>query len=255
MGRRLIALAFTALLAMAQSFEVISIKPGDPLATGTRMSIAPGGALQASGMTMKGLIQQAYDVRGFQISGGPGWIGTERYDIEAKGNGPAVSEDDLIKMTDEQRNQFMQEMRVKLRALMADRFKLKIHRETKEMPVYALVVAKNGPKIEKKGDGLTPQSGMSTRQGPEGKMLLTGTDAPVAYLARELSNRVGRTVVDKTGLHGNYDFKMTFAPDLADSEGPSIFTAVDEQLGLKLEAQRGPVEVIVIDQVEHPTPN
>src|SRR5581483_7990925 len=110
MGRRLIALAFTALLAMAQSFEVISIKPGDPLATGTRMSIAPGGALQASGMTMKGLIQQAYDVRGFQISGGPGWIGTERYDIEAKGNGPAVSEDDLIKMTDEQRNQFMQEM-------------------------------------------------------------------------------------------------------------------------------------------------
>ncbi len=88
MGRTLVTIALAVALATAQSFEVISIKPSDPAATGTRVGIAPGGIFQARGVTLKGLIQQAYDVRDFQISGGPGWIGTERYDIEAKGERP-----------------------------------------------------------------------------------------------------------------------------------------------------------------------
>jgi bla regulator protein blaR1 len=213
MGRKLavmcMAAALASLSAAAQSFEVVSVKSSDPATPGTQVGLAPGGIFQARGITLKDLMQQAYEVLDFQISGGPGWINTERYEIEGKGNGPAVSEDDLIKMTDEQRNQFRQQMLAKLRSLMADRFQLKV----------------------------------------------TGTDAPIMYLAYQLSQQVGRPVNDKTELKGNFDFKLTFAPDLADSDGPSIFTAVEEQLGLKLESQRGPVELLVIDSVEHPTSN
>jgi len=252
MGRMLVTIAFAAALATAQTFEVISIKPSDPATNGTRVGIAPGGIFQARGVTLKDLIQQAYDVRDFQISGGPGWISTERYDIEAKGNGPEVSEADLIKMTDEQRNQFQQQMLGRLRTLMADRFQLRVHRENKEMPVYALVVSKNGPKIVKTA-GYNAR--ISLRRGADGTMELKGVQASLASLARQLSNQVGRPVVDKTELKGNFDFQMTFVPDLGDSEGPSIFTALGEQLGLKLDAQRGPVGVIVIDGVEHPSAN
>jgi uncharacterized protein (TIGR03435 family) len=248
-------MCLTAAFDSAQSFDVVSIKPSDPAVTGTRVGIAPGGVFQARNVTLRKLIQQAYDVRDFQLSGGPAWANTESYDIEAKGNGPAVSEADLIKMTEEQRNQFQQQMLAKLRTLLTDRFQLKVRRETKEMPVYALVIAKNGPKIVKKGESFTPQTSLSSRRNTEGKTVLTGTDVPVVYLVRQLSNQVGRPVIDKTELKGNFDFKMTFAPDLADSDGPSIFTALEEELGLKLEPQRGPVEVIVMDAVEHPSPN
>jgi bla regulator protein blaR1 len=259
MGRKLavmcMAAALASLSAAAQSFEVVSVKSSDPATPGTQVGLAPGGIFQARGITLKDLTQQAYEVLDFQISGGPGWINTERYEIEGKGNGPAVSEDDLIKMTDEQRNQFRQQMLAKLRSLMADRFQLKVHKETKEMPVYALEVGKNAPKIAKKSDDFTPKSGLSVRRNAEGKTEVTGTDAPIMYLAYQLSQQVGRPVNDKTELKGNFDFKLTFAPDLADSDGPSIFTAVEEQLGLKLESQRGPVELLVIDSVEHPTSN
>lgn len=255
MGKLLVTIAFAAALATAQSFEVISIKPSDPAANGTRVGIAPGGIFQARGVTLKGLIQQAYDVQDFQISGGPGWINTERFDIEAKGNGPEVSEGDLIKMTDEQRNQFQQQMLGRLRTMMTDRFQLRVHRENKEMPVYALVVSKNGPKIVKTADDYTQESALSLRKSAVGTMELKGMQAPLASLARQLSNQVGRPVVDKTELKGNFDFKMTFAPDLGDSEGPSIFTALEEQMGLKLDPQRGPVEVLVIDGVGHPSAN
>ncbi len=259
MGRRLAVMglvaAAMAAVTMAQSFEVVSVKPSDPAVAGTRIGIAPGGIFQARGVTLKDLIQQGYEVLDFQISGGPGWINTERYDIEGRGNGPEVSEEDLVKMTDEQRNRFRQQMLGKLRALMADRFQLKVHKETKEMPVYALVVVKNGPKIAKKGDDLKAESGLSVRRNTEGQTEVTGTDAPIMYLAHQLSQQLGRPVIDRTELKGTFDFKLTFAPGLADSDGPSIFTAVEEQLGLKLEPQRGPVEVLVIDTVERPSAN
>lgn len=256
--RTLTAIYLAAVLASAQSFEVVSIKPSNPTATGTRVGIAPGGSFQARNVTLRNLIQQAYDVHDFQLFGGPGWINTEKYDIEAKGNGPEVSEADLIKMSDEQRNQFQQQMRGKLQALLTDRFRLKVHRETKEMSVYALVIAKNGPKIVKKTDSFTPQTSLSTRRNAEGNVVLTGTNVPMAYLVQRLSSQLERSVVDKTELKGNFDFKLTFAPlapDPGDTDGPSIFTALEEQLGLKLESQRGPVEVVLIDAVEHPSAN
>ncbi len=158
-------------------------------------------------------------------------------------------------MTDEQRNQFQQQMFGRLRTLMADRFQLRVHRETKEMPVYALVVSKKGPKIVKTVESYTRETGLSLRRSAGGTMELKGVQAPLTSLARQLSNQVGRPVVDKTELKGNFDFKMTFAPDLVDSEGTSIFTALEEQMGLKLDSQRGPVEVIAIDGVERPSAN
>jgi uncharacterized protein (TIGR03435 family) len=252
----MIALAAGVALGQASGgFEVASIKPSDPSARGSSIGIAPGGILRGRNVTLKSLIQQAYDVRDFQISGGPGWIGTEGYDIEAKGNGPVVSEEDLVKMTDAQRNQFQQQMLSRLRSLLADRFQLKIHQETTEMPVYELIVARSGPKIHMATDNFTPQSGLKMSRSTEGKTEMTATQEPMALLARMLSNQVGRPVLDKTGLKGNYDFKITFAPDLADTDGPSIFTALQEQLGLKLDAQRGPVEVMVIDGAEHASAN
>jgi uncharacterized protein (TIGR03435 family) len=240
------------------SFEVATIKPSDSTETRSRIGIAPGGGFQAHNVTVKSMLQQAYDVGDFQVSGGPGWIDTVRYDIEAKGNGPAVSQADLAKMNDSQRNQFEQQMSGRVRSLLAERFHLRVHRESKEMPIYALAIAKNGSKMGPAvpNDG-TLQFGISLRSGAGGNSELTATQEPMDRFARLLSNQVGRTVIDKTGLVGNFNFKMTFALGLGDngSDGPSIFTALEEQLGLKLESTHGPVEVLVIDGVEKPSAN
>jgi len=248
-----------ALTAAAQSgFDVASIKPSDPAAGGNmQIGVLPGGVFTATNATLKALMQQAYDVRDFQITGGPGWLDTERYDIVAKGGGPAVSEDDLRNMTDGQRNQFKEQLQLNVRALLADRFQLKVHRETKELPVYVLATAKNGARIRKTNDDDVTRSGLSIRRGEDGKAEMTGIRLPLASLAKSLSDRVGRTVIDQTGLQGNYDFKMTFAPDLAPAavDGPSLFTALQEQLGLRLDAQKGPVEVVAIDSVQKASEN
>ena len=246
---------FAAGIAAAQSFEVASIKPSEPSARGSSVGIAPGGIFRGRNVTVKGLIRQAYDVHDFQMSGGPGWIGTLGYDIEAKGNGPAVSEEDLMKMTAAQRDQFRAQMQAKVRALLANRFQLKIHRETREAPVYALVPAKGGAKIQVSGVAIGPQSGFSTRRNEQGKAVMTAAQQNIGVLALVLSDMLGRPVLDKTGLAGHYDFKMTFAQDLADAEGPSVFTALEEHLGLKLESQRGPVEMLLIDSVEKASEN
>jgi len=248
-------IVLTTGLALCQSFEVASIKPSDPQARRTRIGISPGGLFAAQNVTVKILIQHAWDVRDFQISGGPGWLDTERYDITAKGDGPDVSEDDMRKMTEVQRNKLEEKYLIKVRALLADRFQLKVHRETKELPVYALIVAKGGAKIRRPTEDGSPGGRLSMRRESAGTEV-TGQKAVLAQLVRLLSDQVGRTVVDKTGLEGSYDFKMSFAPDQpAESDGPSIFTALQEQLGLKLEAQKGPVEVLVIDSAQKASAN
>jgi uncharacterized protein (TIGR03435 family) len=239
------------------AFEVVSIKPSDPLANGTQIGVSPGGMFTAKNAPVKALIQQAYEVRDFQIAGGPGWLDTARYDIVGKGDGSGPSEDDLRKMTSEQRNDFKAQLLMRLQALLADRFQLKIHRETKELQVYALTVGKGGSKIQTAKEDGSPGGSLTTRRGDGGKTDVSGTKVPIGSLIKLLSNLVGRTVLDQTGLKGDYDFKMTFAPDLAatETDGPSIFTALQEQLGLKLEAQKGPVEVIFIDNVQKASEN
>ncbi len=262
-------MVLTTAVGFCQSFEVASVKPSDPQARGTRIGLSPGGIFTATNVTVKSLIQQAWDVRDFQISGGPGWLDTERYDIKAKGDGTGLSEEEMGKLPEAQRNKLMEEILMKLRALLADRFQLKLHRGTKEMPVYALSVAKGGPKIQLAKEDGSPGGQMSMRRGGAGAEI-TGNKVPLSHLVHLLSDVVGRTVLDKTGLKENYDFKMSFAPDrglgqqppgpgddrqLPESGGPSIFTALQEQLGLKLDAQKGPVEVLVIDSAQKASAN
>jgi bla regulator protein blaR1 len=261
------------------TFEVASVKPSGADFHRVMIQIQPGGGLRTSGSTVKMLLTLAYDVREFQISGGPGWINTERYDITAKSEHSAESvnvPDDPRKMTDEQRRTVGEQMRERLRALLAERFQLTLHRETKEQSVYALVVAKGGPKLQ--------QSDAKEGTGPKGMMRmgrgeLSGQGVALQMLTQSLSNQLGRPVIDRTELKGNFDFKLQWTPDPGqsgggpfgpfggapppgadappppDPNGPSIFTALQEQLGLRLESQKGPVEILVIDKVEKPSEN
>jgi uncharacterized protein (TIGR03435 family) len=261
--RTLIALAVSIAFAQTAGFDVASIKPSDPAATGMQIGISPGGVFTAKNVTLKALVRQAYDVLDFQISPNPawrdnGWFDMAHYDIIAKGNTPAVSEEDLRQMTDAQRNDFRDQLTAKVRILLADRFQLKAHKETKEMPVYALTVAKNGLKFQPAANTDVTRTGLRIRRGDTGKPEITGTRIPMEVLTKTLSDQVGRTVIDQTGLQGNYDFKLTFTPDMgqsAETDGPSIFTALQEQLGLRLDSQKGPVEVLVIDSAQRASEN
>lgn len=235
------------------SFEVASIKPSAPGGRGMQMQIGGGGRFNAKNVTVKMLIQHAYNVRDFQISGGPAWLTSEHYDVVAKAEG-----DQQIRP---------EQLRLMVQALLADRFKLTFHRDTKELPIYALVVAKNGPKLQP-----SEAQGEEQRMMRMGRGQVTAQGVGIDMLANNLAQQLGRTVIDKTGLTGRYDLKLEWTPDIsqpfgpkefgpdgpppaADPGGPSIFTALQEQLGLKLETQKGPVEIIVIDHIEKASEN
>jgi uncharacterized protein (TIGR03435 family) len=257
------------------SFEVASIKPDRSGSPGMRIMTGPE-RFNAEGVTLRQLISMAYGVKDFQLSGGPSWINSERYDIQAK------AEDSFVeKLKTLPPDQAMQQLGLLLQSLLADRCKLQVSHETKDLPVYALVVAKNGPKLQpSKAADAYPNA----MKGPDGKVHagmmrmgrgeLTGQVMPMSELARLLSHRLGRDVIDKTGLKGNYDFTLTWTPDQGpsgmmqgppngappndnapppDTAGPSIFTALQDQLGLKLEPQKGPVDIIVIAHIERPS--
>jgi uncharacterized protein (TIGR03435 family) len=218
------------------------------------------------------LITFAYDIREFQVTGGPGWVGSDRYDLLAKAERAAGTEEgptDFRKMSDAQREAKTKEMRERVRALLADRFHLTVHRETKEGSVYALVVAKNGSKLQ---EGKEAPDGPQGLRGGRGE--LTGMLASMQMVVNFLSGQLGRPIIDKTDLKGKYDFKLKWAPDMGTGggpmepknpggegppastpDGPTLFTALQEQLGLKLESQKGPIEMIVIDRVEKPSEN
>ena len=249
-------------------FEVATIKPADPNQQGVRIMFQPGGNLKVEGGSVKMMITLAYNVRDFQVTGGPSWLGSERYDITAKSEQPAEPIP-FPKMTEAQRNEFQQGIKDRLKTLLADRFHLVVREEMKEMPVYALVQAKNGSKLKVSNpeDLNKPGSqGITMRPG-----ILTGSFGAVRFLADTLSNIVGRPVIDKTGLDGKYDWKLEWTPDRSqlppgmarpenpanppDISGPSVFTALEEQLGLKLEGQKAPAPVIIVDKAEKPSAN
>jgi uncharacterized protein (TIGR03435 family) len=226
------------------AFEVASVRPAPP---NNRMqfSFPPGGRFIAKSATLKTLVVLAYDVREFQISGGPSWINSDRYDIVSKSEIPSPTRD---------------QMGIMLRTLLKERFKLAVRQEVREMPVYALVVAKSGLKLQESSDDKT----VSLDGGP-GRAV--GTKVSMSLFSRFLSQQVIRGVVDRTGLTANYDVKLSWSPDVnqsqtspdagpsAEFQGPSLFTALHEQMGLRLESQRGPVDFIVISSVEKPTAN
>jgi len=250
------AMILSAAVLFAQGgFDVVSIKPSDPLSMGMHVGISPSGTFEAKGVTLLDLISQAYDVRVFQIVGASGWMGTDKYEIITKDEAKGPSEADLKEMNDKQREQVRDRLLGKLRVMLADRYQLKFHRETKEMPVYGLTIAKGGVRLEATAEGDNKESSMNGSRTGEGKSSLTGKNLPVANLVRFLSNQTGRPVIDQTGLTGKYNFKMIYASDINDMTGPSVFTALQEQLGLKLDSQKAPAEVLLIDSVRKPSEN
>lgn len=251
-----------------QGFDVVTIKPSDPGSQNVHIGISQSGAFEAKNVDIKTLIMQAYDVRAFQLSGGPGWTGTDRYDIVTKDMAGGVSEEAIRTMTDDQRTQFRNRLMEKLRLLMADRFQLKVHKESRELTVYALVVAKGGSKLQTATGEYSRDSGLNASRADDGKTAITGKNLEMPILIRYLAGQVGRDVLDQTGLTEKYNFKFSFSPDLnrpaditgadaprTDTSGPSIFTALQEQLGLRLDTQKAPVEIIVIDSVQKPSDN
>jgi uncharacterized protein (TIGR03435 family) len=232
-------LAVAASGQVVHSFEVASIRPNRSGSTNTNITLKEGGRFEVVNATLKTLIRNAYGILAFQLKGGPAWMDTEYYDIEAKTERP----DELSNET----------LPLLLQDLLADRFRLKAHWETQEGSVYALTVDKDGPKFGPSVSSGHP--GMNTSKGlGHGKMI--GTKQPIEKLASNLGNRLGRFVLDQTGLQGDYDFSFEWDPDqTGDSPGPSIFTALREQLGLRLESQKGPMRVLVIDSAEKASQN
>ena len=303
--------AFGQGAAESPTFEVASVKPAEPQSAGMiriRMSGGPGtpdpGQLTYTNVSLKNILMNAYAVKGYQLSG-PKWLDSERFDIVAKIPMGATKE----------------QFRLMLQNLLAERFKLTLHHETKELPMYALVVGKGGAKLKESVDDDATASGGAPPPppppGPDGAgpvmgrlrvgadgmpqlppgmgkngmmMMMTngrlravGNRQPVSALTEMLGNQLGYPVVDATGLKATYDFTLDFAPDglngpmgmlpppppehdgagggspmasAPEMGGPTIFTALQEQLGLKLEQRKGPVDLLVIDRLEKvPTEN
>jgi uncharacterized protein (TIGR03435 family) len=238
--------------AEAQSFEVASIKRSAP-ASGDRqftgVGTPGGGRLNTFGTSLRMLITFAYNVKDYQLSGGPGWANSEIYDIVAKAP----------------ENAALPRLRVMLQTLLKERFKLALRHETKDASIYELVVAKGGSKI--KEDTTSP----GAKMGTTGRGHAIAEKASMAMFVQTLGILTGRPVVDKTGLASTYSFKLDWTPDPGeggpsprsgvpevappDPNGPSLFTALQEQLGLKLESAKGPVESLVIEAAEKPSEN
>jgi uncharacterized protein (TIGR03435 family) len=231
------------------SFEVASVKVNKSGNSSSGSSTQPGGRLTVTNETLRDLIRDAYVLQDFQVVGGPGWTSDDRFDIAAKAEGNADAD----------------QTRLMPRSLLAERFHLVVHDETKDMPVYALVRAradgKLGPSLTVSDvdcDGPAPRPrpcGSHISMGPKGATIVA-VSSTMARLATSLSSQLHRIVLDRTGLAGGFDVDLRWTPEqAAGTSGPSLFTAVQEQLGLKLESTRGPVDVVVIDRVEQPTPD
>jgi len=278
MRRRLLGVCLVAgtVMAAAQepAFEVATVKQNTSGERGGGISRLPGGRVRVTNMPLGQLITFAYQLTPFQLTGGPSWVGDDRFDIVARmeGNpeweGPGSGRPDPIMLA--------------MRALFADRFRLKLHAESRDMDVYALVMLKPGIP----GPALTPSTTDCQTQAEQmrhgkrpatppapvngiipcnirigvGQILFDGF--PMSQAASLMTRQAGRIVIDRTGLAGNWQFAMTFAPEqrgplpgvdapAPDPDAPSLFTAIQEQLGLKLESTKAPVDVTVIDAVEH----
>ena len=245
-------------------FEVASIKPPDPTFRGVSSSRDAGEGLDIRNVSVRNLITLAYGLRDFQLVGGPSWIDSESYDVMAKGPviaavPPSGAPDGTTESMDQRKARF-QRVNERLRSLLADRFGLVVHREARNQPVYPLTIAKDGSKLVH-----APAPDGPPRK-EEGRGHSQGLAVPIEMLVATLSNATHLTVVDKTGLTGRFDYTLNWDPALQklsanpddpppDSVGPTIFTAVREQLGLRLESGKAPVDVVVVDHVDHPSAN
>jgi uncharacterized protein (TIGR03435 family) len=243
------ALALGAALAVAgvsaqspvPAFEVASIRRNQTGSLNANAARVAGDRYRAENVSLISLLRVAYAVQEFQIADYPAWANVDRFDIDAKMDAGANPRD----------------WPLMLQRLLADRFKLALHRESRQGPIYTLVVGGNGPRLS--------AAEPSKRSGPGGDFSasptqIIGTGVSMVEFAMRLSRSIGVTVVDGTGLTGAFDLKLTWPMDdrfvgRGASANPTIFTAIQEQLGLRLQAGRGPVETLVIDRAERPVPD
>ena len=264
-------------LVHSATFEVASIRADKPSPDGhisSHIGFLPDGRFTASGITLKKLTCLAYGLEDYQLTGGPAWFSSDRYTVEAKAE--TAVEEQLPKLSEDQRKRVGQHM---AQVLLADRLKLAMHQESREMAILSLVVAKNGPKLHEAIPGDTYAMGLKdlNGQGHAGMMRfmngkITAQGVTLDALATQLTEQLHEIVQNKTGLRGNYDFTLEWSAEEdhdgrrgmtngeaggspVDSSGPSILTALQEQLGLKLESQKSAVPVFVVDHLERPSEN
>ena len=227
--------------AFGQSFEVASVKPSDPRQSAVDFVISPGGRLRVTNLTLADMIREAYRVKHYQIFGGPAWMQTARFHVDAKAAGEPTR-DQMLDM---------------LRTLLEERFQLRARRETREGSIFELVVAKGGPKLTaSKAETAYLRLYRNTPPELPGVSYTIGAQkVGMARLADDLTGSMGHPVLDRTGLDGEFDFKIDYAVEGHAEVGPSMFTALQEQLGLRLQAAKGPVDTVVIEKAERPTEN
>lgn len=242
------------------SFEVVSVKANLNDDVPEAISLAPDGSVRFTGFRLRTLIARAYQAEGLQrfdqIIGGPAWIGVDRFDIVAKVGDQPGAQSGPTRVPE------------RLRTVLRDRFRLRAHTDTRNMPAFALVVArrdrKPGPQIRESTDCSTagtpatsPDPGLRCGEIRAAGGVIIGRSVPAAQLAGYLSGPVDRHVTDRTGLTGRYDFRLEYSPALLEpgGTGPSLFTALTEQLGLTLQRETVALPVLIIDSVEKPTPD
>lgn len=243
---RLIPAAVIAMVVCAaafaqapQAFDVASIRPNHSGSMDSNVDSTAGGRLTVTNETLRELIKLAFSVKDYQIVGAPGWIDSERYDMVAKTASAA--------------NLSLDGEKSLLRVLLADRFSMKSRLETKEGVIYTLRIGKDGSRLTRHDDGTGTKARASCGH-------LLGGRVTIAVLATMLSRQLEHDVTDATGLPGKYDFQLDWTPGAgpcpgATADQPSIFTAVQQQLGLRLESAKGPVEILVIDHIQAPSDN
>jgi uncharacterized protein (TIGR03435 family) len=248
------------------AWDVSTIKPGSSDERGSMIQFTPDG-VKYTNVSLWTIVREAFRLEDDHLFGGPGWSKTSMFDIEAK-----VAPEDAPRLKD---LTFAQRQQMVV-SLVEERFGLKYHHETRDLSLYDLVVAKGGSKLTPSKPDPPAEDGdekHANRRLMSGRGHIESVGTGTEDLARILSGQLGRTVVDKTGLAGRFDYKLDWTPDNAsqqmmksgdsgpgenassDSVGPSLFTALEEQLGLKLESAKGPVDVVVIDQLQQPTAN
>ncbi len=223
------------------TFEAVTVKP-DPSGSGYWRNTTDGFFASAHANT---LIRGAYSLTDEQLIGLPGWASTDLFAVEAKMDAGTASALDRLPPL-----QHSRQLQLMMQSMLADRFALRAHSSTRILPVYELRIAKSGCKMKKSAVDAGGNAMFSN-----GKIEAQSTS--MTMFALNLSGMMGRVVVDKTGLQGGYDFALEWAPEGAapTDPRPSIFTAFEEQLGLKLVATKGPVDVLVVDGIERPSPN
>lgn len=247
--------------SISTTFDVASIKPDHKDGHSTRISYDKNSFL-ASGATLKRLIGFAYNMNEFQLSGGPDWLDSETFEVQAK-----MDQSTAEALNKIPREQLAEQRRIMLQLLLADRFNLKLSHSSKELPVYVLVLTKNGPRFSPSPPSSGGQTGFWNHNSD-----LKANGVAIDGFADWLSRIVGRKVVNKTELQGKYDFTLKWTPERLDTGpggpagspaldspspdfGPSIFAALQEQLGLKLEPQKALVDALIVESVQKPSPN